>query len=69
MTSRLLTGTEVSRRSLVKLGAGLGLLAATGQSEAAGSDDMAPDNMTGECSASSSPAMARPCITAHDRNL
>src|SRR6202022_4026422 len=41
MTSRLPTDAEVSRRSLVKLGAGLGLLAATGQSEAAGLDDMA----------------------------
>jgi predicted acyl esterase len=48
MTSRLPAGAEVSRRSLVKLGAGLGLLAASGQSEAAGADDMAPDNMTFE---------------------
>src|SRR5258708_5036852 len=40
MTSRLPAGAEVSRRSLVKLGAGLGLLAAAGESSAAGPDDM-----------------------------
>jgi putative CocE/NonD family hydrolase len=48
MTSRLPAETEVSRRNLVKLGAGLGLLAASGESAAAGPDDMAPDRMTFE---------------------
>jgi len=46
MTSRLPAGTDVSRRSLVKLGAGLSLLAAAGES--AGAGDMTPDNVAFE---------------------
>src|SRR5258708_13441443 len=44
MTSRPPIAASVSRRSLVNLGAGLGLFAAAGQSEAVGADNIGLDS-------------------------